>query len=58
MANTYDSKAIAGADLKAVLTGVAADINTKQDILDIKYDTANCMFVLNNVDIQVLNPNG
>lgn len=57
MANTYDSKAIVGADLKEVLKNVAADINTKQDILDIKYDAANCMFVLNNVDIQVLNPN-
>lgn len=51
MSATYDQKGIAGAELKEILKGVSKDINTKQDIIDAEYDSANGMIVLNNVNI-------
>lgn len=51
MSATYDQKGIAGAELKEILKGVSTDINTKQDIIDAEYDSANGMIVLNNVNI-------
>ena len=53
MSTTYDNKAIKGSDLQSVLTSVGSEIKKKQDIVDIEYDTANSMFVLNNIEISV-----
>jgi len=53
MSQTYDNKAISGADLEAVLTSAASEIKKKQDIVDAEFDDANGMLILNNIDIQV-----
>ena len=53
MSQTYDNKAITGADRETVLTSAASEIKKKQDIIDAEYDAANGMIVLNNIDISV-----
>lgn len=53
MSQTYDNKAITGADLETILASAASEIKKKQDIIDAEYDAANGMIVLNNIDISV-----
>ena len=50
---TYDGKAITGAELKEVLKGVSTDINAKQDKLDVELDVAHKRLKLNNVSFTV-----
>lgn len=53
MAETWDNKAITGADMQSVLTSVGSEIKKKQDIVDAEFDNANNMLVLNNVEIDI-----
>ena len=53
MSQTYDNKAITGADLEAVLTSAASEIKKKQDALDVEIDVANKRLKLNNVAFTV-----
>lgn len=53
MLQTYDNKAITGADLETILTSAASEIKKKQDILDIEIDVANKRLKFNNVAFAV-----
>lgn len=53
MAETYDGKAILGAQLQALLEDVASDLNAKQDALDMEVDVPNKALVFNNVTFTV-----
>lgn len=51
----YAEDAIKGAKLERLAKNIAMKINTKQDVVDAEYDSANGMIVLNNVTITVTN---
>lgn len=53
MSQTYDNKAITGADLETILTSAASEIKKKQDVLDIEIDVANKRLKFNNVAFTV-----
>lgn len=53
MSQTYDNKAIAGADLETILTSAASEIKKKQDVLDVEIDVANKSLKFNNVAFTV-----
>lgn len=53
MAETYDNKAIKGAELQALMEEVATDLDAKQDELDMEIDVANKRLVFNNVAFTV-----
>jgi len=53
MAETYDDKAILGAQLQALMEEVATDLNTKQDALDLEVDVPNKALKFNNVTFTV-----
>lgn len=53
MAETYDDKAILGAQLQALMEDVATDLNTKQDKLDLEVDVPNKALKFNNVTFTV-----
>ncbi len=49
----YAEDAIKGAKLERLAKNIATKINTKQDVVDAEYDSANGMIVLNNINISV-----
>ena len=49
----YNDDAIKGAQLERLAKNIATKINTKQDVVDAEYDSANGMIVLNNINISV-----
>lgn len=51
----YAEDAIKGAKLERLAKNIATKINTKQDVVDIEFESANGMMVLNNVTITVTN---
>ena len=51
----YAEDAIKGAKLERLAKNIATTINTKQDVVDVEFDSANGMMVLNNVTITVTN---
>jgi hypothetical protein len=53
MSQTYDNKAITGADLETILTSAASEIKKKQDDLDIEIDVVNKRLKFNNVAFTV-----
>lgn len=53
MAETYDDKAILGAQLQVLMEDVATDLNTKQDALDLEVDVPNKALKFNNVTFTV-----
>lgn len=53
MAETYDDKAILGAQLQSLMEDVATDLNTKQDALDLEVDVPNKALKFNNVTFTV-----
>lgn len=53
MAETYDDKAILGAQLQVLMEDVATDLKTKQDALDLEVDVPNKALKFNNVTFTV-----
>lgn len=53
MAETYDDKAILGAQLQVLMEDVATDLNGKQDSLDLEVDVPNKALKFNNVTFTV-----
>lgn len=53
MSQTYDEKAMSGADLESVLTSVGSEIKKKQDALDVEIDVAHKRLKFNNVAFTV-----
>lgn len=53
MAETYDDKAILGAQLQVLMEDVATDLNAKQDNLDLEIDVPNKALKFNNVTFTV-----
>lgn len=53
MAETYDGKAIKGAELQALMEEVATDLNAKQDSLALEIDVPNKALKFNNVTFTV-----
>jgi len=53
MSQTYDEKAMSGADLESVLTSIGSEIKKKQDTLDIEIDVAHKRLKFNNVAFTV-----
>ena len=51
----YAEDAIKGAKLERLAKNIATKINTKQDVVNIGYDSSNGALVLNNVTITVTN---
>lgn len=49
----YNDDAIKGEQLAAIMTDVAADLNTKQDVLDVEVDVAHKRLKFNNVAFTV-----
>lgn len=49
----YNDDAIKGEQLAALMTDVAADLNTKQAVLDVEVDVANKRLKFNNVAFTV-----
>ena len=49
----YAEDAINGARLERLAKNIATKINTKQDVVDVEFDSANGMIVLNNINIRV-----
>lgn len=49
----YNADAIKGVQLERLAKNIATKINTKQDVVDAEYDSANGMIVLNNINISV-----
>ena len=49
----YNDDAIKGAQLGRIAKNIATKINTKQDVVDVEFDSANGMIVLNNINIRV-----
>ena len=53
MAESYDNKAIKGAELKSLATEVAKTIMAKQDKITIVYDPTNEVLDLSDIDCVV-----
>lgn len=53
MAESYDNKAIKGAELKSFATEVAKKIKAKQDKITIVYDPTNEVLDLSDIDCVV-----
>lgn len=51
----YNDDAIKGAKLERLAKNIATKINTKQDVVDVEFDSANGMMVFNNITITVTN---
>ncbi|MBO5819591.1 MAG: hypothetical protein J6R21_07880 [Bacteroidales bacterium] len=49
----YNDDAIKGEQLATLMTDVAADLNTKQAVLDVEVDVANKRLKFNNVAFTV-----
>ena len=49
----YNDDAIKGAKLERLAKNIAMKINTKQDVVDAEYDSANGTIVVNNINIRV-----
>lgn len=53
MAETYDNKAITGAELQAFAEEIATDMAGKQEALDMEIDVPNKALKFNNVTFTV-----
>lgn len=49
----YNDDAIKGEQLAVIMTDVAADLNTKQTVLDVEVDVAHKRLKFNNVSFTV-----
>lgn len=49
----YADDAIKGAQLERLAKNIATEINNKQDVVDMEFDDANGMLIVNNINIKV-----